>query len=217
MIATSGAWVRFGNEPVKHHVSRLTAKQTTCGRRVRSMSEGSTEPGSDPCRRCWSRLNTDKPPQDLRHEEEIRMATKTRGKKSYTLAEKKPEDSKAAAQAELPKPDEQATDKLKSIRSARRLVKKKEIALGLAHEAHKEAKEELSAAVTDLCRIIDESGQGEMFVGTEVSHLDRATGELENEDSAHDDMKVTLSAGGKSATTTLGGMKRATEAFAGKP
>lgn len=140
-----------------------------------------------------------------------------------TKSQKKPKDAKGQKTidpiAAATDPEVQSAEKMKKIRAQRRVVKKHELEVGNLKESMKIAREELDAALTELYRLIDGSGQGDLYVGTEVHHIDRKTGEVESDDEdsdEHDDTKVTLSAGGKSATTTLGGMKRATEALAGK-
>jgi hypothetical protein len=104
--------------------------------------------------------------------------------------------------------EDQAPEKLKRIRALRRDVKRCELAYGMAKEDAKFRREELDGAVQKLCQEIDGSAQGELY----VAHLDAETGELEDGDThgdKHDDIEVTLEAGGRSATTSLGGLKRA--------
>jgi hypothetical protein len=72
----------------------------------------------------------------------------------------------------------QNAEKMKKIRSQRRVVKKCEIDVGNATEARKLAKEELEAARAELYRLIDDSPQAELFVG----HVSTETGELETDD-----------------------------------
>lgn len=132
----------------------------------------------------------------------------------------KPKDIKG--QTKLPEsadPEVQSADKMKKIRAQRLVVKKHELEIGRLREETKIAREEREGALSELYRLIDGSGQGEFFVSQEASYLDKKTGEIETSDSEegddHDDTKVTLSSGnGKSATTTLGGLKRATEKLA---
>lgn len=101
-------------------------------------------------------------------------------KKAGEMGRKKNNVAESAPNIEDPKV--QAEDHLKKIRTARRLVKKKELEFGNLTEARKIAKEELDAAVADLCRIIDGSSQAELFVGTTVEHVNRATGEIEEDE-----------------------------------
>lgn len=72
----------------------------------------------------------------------------------------------------------QDAEQLKKIRTARRLVKRKELDFGRLTKERKLAKEELDAAVADLCRTIDGSPQAELFVG----HVDKGTGEVEDDE-----------------------------------
>lgn len=177
----SGVWVYLGPGHATHHVRNMTARRTTCGRRVESANHSSTEPGSNPCRRCWSRLKTDKPPQDMRHEEEIRMAAKTK-------KEPKAKGQKTIDElAKVSDPEVQSTEKMKKIRAERRVVKKHEIEIGNLKEATKIAREELEAARAELYRLIDSSGQGDLYVGTDVQHVSRETGEIEDEDLGSDE------------------------------
>lgn len=110
----------------------------------------------------------------------------------------------------LPNVEEQAPVKLKAIRALRREVKRCELAYGGAKEELKFRKEELDAAVQALCKEIDGSAQGELF----VAHVDTNTGELEGDDDAsgageEGETTITLSAGGRSVTTNAAGLQRA--------
>jgi len=89
----------------------------------------------------------------------------------------------------------QAKSKLSEIRALRAEVKRCELRWGATKDELKERRDQLDSAVKALCDYIDESPQGA---------LPFPSGETE-----HDDVKVTLSAGGESVTTDLAGLKRA--------